>query len=355
MSTSTTSIFTFVAQQVSIYFGIPMLIAGVIGGILNIIVFLSLQTFRQSSCAFYLTIMSIFNTGLLVAGLFSRIMISGFTIDWGQSSLFYCKFRLFFLNTFTLMSLICICLATIDQYFATCSYPRWQQWSNFKLAYRLIIAFVLIAILHNIQYYLFYNHIQLPITGKISCIITNDIFAKYVSYWFNLVFIGFLPIIITVFFGSLAYYNVRQLTYRTLPLVRRELDKQLTVMVLVQVATNFFTLTPFNILSALSLNKSIMSDQIVACSNLEHLLQIEFQTTFINDEPFKLGQLSLLSHSISYIDTCKFIFNEFIANNNKTLFIDQHTLKLIFNCTQYDTFAWELVKSIRSLSQSSCP
>ncbi|CAF3819005.1 unnamed protein product [Rotaria sp. Silwood1] len=319
MSTSTTSIFTFVAQQVSIYFGIPMLIAGVIGGILNIIVFLSLQTFRKSSCAFYLTIMSIFNTGLLVAGLFSRIMISGFTIDWGQSSLFYCKFRLFLLNTFTLMSLICICLATIDQYFATCTYPRWQQWCNFKLAYRLIISFVLIAILHNIQYYLFYNHIQSPITGKISCIITNDIFEKYVSYWFNLVFIGFLPIIITVFFGSLAYYNVRQLTYRTLPLVRRELDKQLT------------------------------------CSNLEHLLQIEFQTTFINDEPFKLGQLSLLSHSISYIDTCKFIFNEFIANNNKTLFIDQHTLKLIFNCTQYDTFAWELVKSIRSLSQSSCP
>ncbi|CAF3266672.1 unnamed protein product [Rotaria sp. Silwood2] len=284
MSTSTTSIFTFVAQQVSIYFGIPMLIAGVIGGILNIIIFLSLQTFRQSSCAFYLSFMSIFNTGLLVAGLFSRILISGFAIDWGQSSLFYCKFRLFLLNTFTLMSLICICLATIDQYFATCTYPRWQQWCNFKLAYRLIIAFVLIAILHNIQYCLFYNHIQSPVTGRISCIITNDIFSKYVSYWFNLIFIGFLPIIITVFFGSLAYYNVRQLAYRTLPLVRRELDKQLTVMVLVQVAMNFFTLTPFNILSALSLNKSLMSDQVVAVK-IQSLLTIGifvYYMTFAN-------------------------------------------------------------------------
>ncbi|CAF0934724.1 unnamed protein product [Rotaria sordida] len=264
MSTSTTSIFTFVAQQMSIYFGIPMLIGGVLGGILNIIVFLSLQTFRQSSCAFYLTIMSIFNVGLLAAGLFSRIMISGFAIDWGQSSLFYCKFRLLLLTTFTLMSLVSICLATIDQYFATCSYPHLQQWCNFKLAYRLIIVFSFISTIHNIQYYLFYNQIQSPLTGKVSCIITNDIFSRYVSYWFNLVCIGFLPIIITVSFGSLAYYNVRQLTYRTLPLVRRELDKQLTAMVLVQVAMSFFTLTPFNILSALTLNKSIMNDQIAA-------------------------------------------------------------------------------------------
>ncbi|CAF1354764.1 unnamed protein product [Adineta steineri] len=273
MSASNTSTFIFIAQQASIYFGIPMLIAGVLGGIFNTIVFLSLRTFRQNSCAFYLTIMSIVNIGLLIAGLFSRIMISGFNIDWGQSSLFYCKFRLFLLNTFTLISLICISLATIDQYFGTCPYPRWQRWCNFKFAYRLVTVFVLIAIVHNIQYCLFYNQIQSPITGKVSCKITNEIFAQYVSYWFNIVFIGFLPIIITTLFGSLAYYNIQQLRFRTLPLFRRELDKQLTIMVLVQTATSFFTLTPFNILSALSLNTSIMNDPILA-GKIQGLLTI---------------------------------------------------------------------------------
>ena len=71
------------------------LIAGVVGGFLNIIVFLSLQTFRQSSCAFYLTIMSVFNIGQIVFRFTTRIMICGFGIDWTQTSLFYCKFRYF--------------------------------------------------------------------------------------------------------------------------------------------------------------------------------------------------------------------------------------------------------------------
>ena len=75
------------------------LIAGVIGGFFNIIVFLSLQTFRQSSCAFYLTIMSIVNIGQLFTGLLSRIMISGFDIDWTVTSLFYCKFRYYCFQT----------------------------------------------------------------------------------------------------------------------------------------------------------------------------------------------------------------------------------------------------------------
>ncbi|CAF3458932.1 unnamed protein product, partial [Rotaria sp. Silwood2] len=100
-------------------------------------------------------------------------------------------------------------------------------------------------------------------------------------------------------------------------------------------------------------------------SNLERLLQIEFQTLFINDQPFQLDQFNLLSHSISYIDTVEFLFHGFIVNNNRTLFIDQdmfisdeqniiETLRLIFNCTTYDRVEWELVKSIQRLPQSPC-
>jgi hypothetical protein len=89
MSTSTVMI---VLRELSIYLGITVLIAGLIGGILNIIIFLSLKTFRQSSCAFFLTIMSLVNIGQLVFSLFSRIMISGFLIDWAATSSAYCKF-----------------------------------------------------------------------------------------------------------------------------------------------------------------------------------------------------------------------------------------------------------------------
>jgi hypothetical protein len=113
--------FIFISEQVTIYLGISIVI---VGGLLNTIVFLSLQTFRQSPCALYLTVASIVNIGQLLTGLFSRVMISGFEIDWTLILLFYCKFRLSFYQICALVSLTYMCLASIDQYLATCSKSR---------------------------------------------------------------------------------------------------------------------------------------------------------------------------------------------------------------------------------------
>ena len=66
--------------------------------------------------------------------------------------------------------------------------------------------------------------------------------------------------LITVVFGMLAYRNVRQITYRVVPLVRRELEKQLTNMVLVQVAWNFVMLTPYSVVIGLSVATSVNDD-----------------------------------------------------------------------------------------------
>jgi hypothetical protein len=54
MSTSLISDLAFLTEQIAIYFGIVMFIFGMLGGFLTIIVFVSLKTFRESSCAFYL-------------------------------------------------------------------------------------------------------------------------------------------------------------------------------------------------------------------------------------------------------------------------------------------------------------
>ena len=61
MSTSIASVLTYAGKQVTIYGGITVVVAGVLGECLNSIVFLSLRTFRHNSCAFYLTVMSILN------------------------------------------------------------------------------------------------------------------------------------------------------------------------------------------------------------------------------------------------------------------------------------------------------
>ncbi|CAF1247133.1 unnamed protein product [Adineta steineri] len=264
MSSSIISLLALVSKQITIYLGISTLIAGVIGGLLNIIVFLSLRTFRESSAAFYLTIMSIFNIGQLLTGLLSRIMTSGFGIDWTLTSLFYCKFRSYCFSICALTSMTCICLAIIDQYLATSSRAQWRQWFNIKVARRLVFLFVLIWILQGIPYMIYYDDVISTATGKITCINTNNIFQQYAMYGTNLIIGKVIPIGITFVFGLLAYHNVQQLSYQTVPLVRRELDKQLTVMILVLIVFAFFTNVPYIIVSILLVIPGLTQDPVLS-------------------------------------------------------------------------------------------
>jgi hypothetical protein len=241
-STSSVSSLTFASQQVVIYVGLFLFVAGLISGPLVLIVFLSLQTFRQSSCAFYLTMMSMVNILHLFIGPLTYIMINGFGINWTNTSIFYCKFRSFSVSFSALMSFTCMCLATIDQYLATCAQPRWHQWNNIKLARYMVTGAVIVWLLHGIPFILYNDHILSLITSTSNCAITNAIFNTYYTGFHLPVLITTLPITIMFLFGILAYRNVQQIAYRTVPLVRRELDKQLTAMVLVQIFAMFLLL-----------------------------------------------------------------------------------------------------------------
>ena len=101
-----------------------------------------------------------------------------------------------------------------------------------------------------------------PKTGKSSCVITNAFFQQYTVYGFLLIFSGTLPLIITILFGLLAYRNIQQLAYRTMPLVRRESDKQMTTMVLVHIVFDLFTLVPYIIVSIIALDTSLINDPL---------------------------------------------------------------------------------------------
>ncbi len=273
---------TFASQQVVIYLGFFIFTAGLIGGPLVLIVFLSLQTFRRSSCAFYLTSMSIVNTLHLFTGLLTFIMINGFGINWTNMSLFYCKFRPFYTGLCTLTSFTCICLAIIDQFLATCSHPRWHQWNNIKIARYMVIGAVIVWILHQIPVLIYQNHIISSITGTSSCVITNRVYYKYI-YFFQLpVLMSIIPVTIMAIFGILAYRNVQQIAYRRVPLVRRELDKQLTVMVLVQSFCDIVFVIPLIIQSVYSLIIGIPSDLVtmIYLNSITNIIYIVYYFRF---------------------------------------------------------------------------
>ncbi|CAF3946643.1 unnamed protein product [Adineta steineri] len=83
-------------------------------------------------------------------------------------------------------------------------------------------------------------------------------------YGITLIIGKLLPISITFVFGLLAYHNVQQLSYRTAPLVRRELDKQLTVMILVLIVFAFFTNIPNTIAYILLAMPGLTQDPVVS-------------------------------------------------------------------------------------------
>ena len=119
-----------------------------------------------------------------------------------------------------------------------------MQHSNRKCLLTFVALFL---ILEQLPGLVFFNQTARDTpagTVIIVCTVTNTAFIQFNNYFNYLLLGNVVPYAFTFSFGLMAYHNVQQLPYRTVPLVRRELDKQLTVMVLVQVVYNFVTLLP---------------------------------------------------------------------------------------------------------------
>jgi hypothetical protein len=74
------------------------------------VIYISLKTFRETSCVFYLTVASFVNIFELVTGLLFRILNFAYNIDITKYSVIVCKARISILRTAALISLTCICL-----------------------------------------------------------------------------------------------------------------------------------------------------------------------------------------------------------------------------------------------------
>jgi len=228
------------SQQFTIYISFIILFCGVFGHISNIFVFTHLKIFRGNPSAFYLTAESIVNLLQMLISYPSRIAINGFAYDLTQTSLFYCKLRPLFVETFTLISLSVICFASIDQYLSTNYRPYLQQRSTISLAKILIISACIIWTGQSIMIASFYE-----IGASSGCNLYNEFFVNYFAYGYYLIETGILPITISTFFSVLAYQNVRRIVRLQIAIRRRKLDQQLTAMILARVAFFVVIILPY--------------------------------------------------------------------------------------------------------------
>jgi hypothetical protein len=229
MSSAIVNSLKLATNQSTIYGGFFLFIIGTIGNVLNIIIFTSLKTFRETSTAFYLRVTSGVNIFQLIVGLLTRILITGYNIDPTKTSEFLCKARIFTLTTTMLISFTCKCFAVIDQYLSLTN--RWRHLCNVKVAICLVIFSSLLWCLHGISFAILEGVYPVSSTNQTSCSIANPIFNIYTSRFLLPVVLGLLPLFIRIIFGLLAFINVRSLKNRRAPIVRLERDKQLTAMV----------------------------------------------------------------------------------------------------------------------------
>ncbi|CAF4254573.1 unnamed protein product, partial [Adineta steineri] len=209
-------------RQVHIYFGLPVMILGVIGGVFNIIIFTTLKTFRETTCAFYLTAVSVVNIIQLLIALFVRVLSEGFSTDIRRTS-WVCKIQIYMAVWCFLVSMTYVCLATIDQFLSMSHYRRL---SNLRFARRCIfIAGIFWGLYSTCS--LIYWDAPLGI-----CMIINSNFAMYATRFQYPILYGVLPLTTMTTFSLLAFYNARTLISRQINIIRLSRDRQLTAMTL---------------------------------------------------------------------------------------------------------------------------
>ncbi|CAF1106953.1 unnamed protein product [Rotaria sp. Silwood1] len=255
---STKDTLNFISRQLHIYCGLSILILGVIGGIFNFIIFTTLKTFRETTCAFYLAIVSIVNIGQLLTALFVRVLSEGFNTDIRSIS-WVCKVQITMAGWCNAVSFTELCLTTIDQYV---SMSKYRHFSNLRSAQRNILLTCIFWSIYCICFLIYWD------TTFGTCTVINSNFAIYVTRFQYPILFGFLPLSTMITFSLLAFYSARTLVSRQVNIVRLSRDRQLTAMTLVHVLFVVITTLPHVIYFTYLLNQISKDPEQVARNNL---------------------------------------------------------------------------------------
>ncbi|CAF1323080.1 unnamed protein product [Didymodactylos carnosus] len=182
-----------------------------------------------------------------------RILTYGFDIDFTVSSLIWCKLRLYLRQTFALISLTCICLATIDRYLITCQEFHVRRISQ-TLSTRLSIVIAIILVFSTASPIAISMVIITNKQNQTTCTYSSLPYLYYSTYAYNLLFLLSVPLSILTVFGFKTYKNLRK--RRVVPVLQQQqqhrLDQQLTSMLLLQVVFIVISSIPYCIQSLYS-------------------------------------------------------------------------------------------------------
>lgn len=209
-----------------------MVAIGLVGNLINIWIFGSKKSYRETPSTFYFLIGSVVNLSVVVSALLNRIIQVGFGINLANLSEAWCKIRQFLVIFSTCLSLTCSCLTVIDQFFVTSRNNFLRRCSQIKWSYRIMIIVIIVWLVYTTPYF-FYTYIS-PITNV--CTITNPVMNISTSV-FSIGFLFIIPVSIIFLFGWLNYRNIQQ----TVALANQSVDRQIIKMTAFQAGLVIFS------------------------------------------------------------------------------------------------------------------
>ena len=192
----------YVTTTHQVVFSIFNLTIGMISNLAIIVIFTTLKVFKGNQCAFYLTVESVTNIGMLLAFLPSIPIpyLTLYNLPRTYMYVAWCKIQLMcgYGFGFGLCSLDTICVMIFDQYLSTNHRYSWRQKSSIRLAQRLISIISGLTLIHSVLFAVF-AHI-----GILGCTIYQPIIRSHFSYFFYPILISLLPLAISGTFSLLA-------------------------------------------------------------------------------------------------------------------------------------------------------
>ncbi|CAF1664514.1 unnamed protein product [Adineta ricciae] len=243
-----------IAHLMTIVIGISMYIFGLIGNILNISVFAIWSRSRKqinefqspirvSNSSLYLLTSSCANFLLILYPLLTRIIFDGFQYSKTPMNEFYtCKLRFYALHTLDSISLMCICMATLDRYLISSRKVHLRQLSpTLHRTKQIIVIFIVLNCFHNIPVGIYYK-----VSDFDECIISSPIYIYYYLWIVQIFLHGIFPMSFLSFFGILTYKQLKLFAYPNRQL-NINIDKQISRMLLLSCLSISISSIPYSV------------------------------------------------------------------------------------------------------------
>lgn len=249
--------YAIIARKLIVTVGTCLYIVGTIGNICNIYVFFKWVFAKKSrhghvlgrsksNTPLYLLLYSIGNLLVIIFPLLVRIIFDGYEYPITKAnSILTCKLRFYILHGGNLISLACICLATLDRYLVSSPKVFWRQLSpTRKRTKQIITIIVCFCCLHGIPILIYYDEDM-----KGHCVIVSQVYVRYYTIVILVLLFSIIPIIFLIIFGVLTFLQLKNMRHqRTMEKNgNRNFDQQTSRMLILICVTLILSSIPYGI------------------------------------------------------------------------------------------------------------